>query len=208
MITLNAEPRDVKVNPKMIRRDAKIPAVFYGPGHPSTPITIDKMEFSKTLKAAGESTVITLKTPQAALEVLIHDVELHPVIGDPIHVDFYVVAKGHKVQVNVPVEFIGVAPAEKLGGIVVKVVHELHVEALPAKLPAHLTVDLSKLTELTSHITVADIVLEKDVRITAPADEIIASVTLPKEEKEAPALDMSAIEVQKKGKKEEEKIAE
>ncbi len=208
MITLNAEPRDVKVNPKMIRRDAKIPAVFYGPGHPSTPITIDKMEFSKTLKAAGESTVITLKTPQAALEVLIHDVELHPVIGDPIHVDFYVVAKGHKVQVNVPVEFIGVAPAEKLGGIVVKVVHELHVEALPAKLPAHLMVDLSKLTELTSHITVADIVLEKDVRITAPADEIIASVTLPKEEKEAPALDMSAIEVQKKGKKEEEKIAE
>ena len=32
MITLNAVLRDVKVNPKMVRREGSIPAVFYGSG--------------------------------------------------------------------------------------------------------------------------------------------------------------------------------
>ena len=87
MITLNAELRDVKVNPKMIRRGGSIPAVFYGPAHKSTPIAVNKIAFDKAYKEAGESALITLKAGALSVDAIIHDVELDPVIGEPIHRD-------------------------------------------------------------------------------------------------------------------------
>lgn len=205
MITLNAEMRDVKVNPKMIRKGGNIPAVFYGPKHPSTPISVARLPFGKAHEEAGESSIISLKTPTEALDAIIHDVDLDPVTGEPIHVDFYIVSKDQKIEVDIPVEFVGIAPAEKLGGIVMRIMHEIRVEALPGKLPQHLVVDLSKLVALDSHITVGDLTLGDGVRSLVPLTELIAGVTLPQEEQEyKPTIDMSAIEVEKKGKKEGE----
>lgn len=205
MITLNAEVRDVKVNPKILRREGKIPAVFYGNGKESTPIAVDAPVFKKAYAEAGESTIISLKTPKETLDVLIHDVALDPVIGNPIHIDFYVVGKDQKLQVDVPFEFIGIAPAEKLGGIVMKVMHELRIEALPAKLPSHIMVDLSKLVHMHSSMTVADLALPDGVKALVPLTETIVSVVEQQKEEEAAApMDLSAIEVEKKGKKDEE----
>jgi large subunit ribosomal protein L25 len=207
MITLDAQARDVKVNPKLIRKNGLLPAVFYGPGQQSTPISVNRAKFEKVLSEAGESTVITLKTPIGDFDALIHEVDLDPVMGDPIHADFYIVAKDRKVEVDIPLEFIGVAPAEKLGGIVARIHHELPVSALPSKLPQSLTVDLSKLTELSSVISVADITLPEGVEVVGlRADDVVAAVVTPNQEEEtpAPAVDLSAIEVEKKGKKEEE----
>ncbi len=207
MITLEATLRDVKVNPKMIRKQGLVPAVFYGGGHASTSISVDKIKFRKVLEEAGESSIITLKTPTGSLDALIHDVGRDPVIGDPVHVDFYIVAKGHKLEVDVPLEFIGVAPAEKLGGIVMRVMHEIRIESLPGKLPQHITVDLSTLKTLEDHITVADLTLGDGVRAIPLGTEVVAGMTLPKEEEETTApIDISAIEVEKKGKKEEEEV--
>jgi large subunit ribosomal protein L25 len=206
MITLDADARDVKVNPKLIRKDGLLPAVFYGPGQQSTPISVNRIRFEKVLSEAGESTVITLKTAKGELDALIHDVDLDPVLGDPVHVDFYIVAKDRKVEVDVPVEYIGVAPAEKLGGVVMKVMHEISVSALPSKLPQHITVDLSALVDMDSDITVDDLKLPEGVSVVGlHGNDVIASVTEPAKEEEAPvaAVDLSAIEVEKKGKKED-----
>ena len=205
MITINAEARDVKVNPKMIRKQGKIPAVFYGAGQETTSISVGRAEFTKALKDAGESSIISLKTPKGALDALIHDVALDPVMGDPIHVDFYITSKDHKLEVDVPIEYIGIAPAEKLGGVVVKVMHEMRIESLPATLPHLITVDLAVLTELNSHLLVKDLVLPTGVKALVPATEVIALISQPQVEKEPEAApDLSSIEVEKKGKKEEE----
>jgi large subunit ribosomal protein L25 len=206
MITLNAVLRDVKVNPKMVRRDGNIPAVFYGSGKESTAIAVNGVEFKKAYGEAGESTIIALKTPTGTLDALIHDVALDPVIGNPIHVDFYIVAKDHKLEVDVPLEFTGVAPVEKQGGIVMKIMHELRIEALPAKLPSHIVVDLSMLVDMQSNITVGDIKLPDGVKALVAQTETVAGVSLPQKEEEAVVapMDLAAIEVEKKGKKEEE----
>lgn len=205
MITLIAALRDVKVNPKMIRRAGDIPAVFYGHAAPSTSISINKIAFVKAYKEAGESAIIALKTPTGTMDAIIHDVALDPVIGDPIHVDFYIVASDEKIEVDVPLEFTGVATAEKLGGIVMKVMHEVRIEAFPGKLPQHIVVDLSQLVAMDSQITIGDLELGDGVRSVSPLTEVIVSMTTPHEEEEVSApIDMSAIEVEKKGKKEEE----
>lgn len=209
MITLEATLRDVKVNPKHVRKSGNIPAVYYGPGKGSTAIAVSTVQFKKVHAEAGESSVITLKMPKESLDALIHDVTLDPVSGVPVHVDFYIVAKDRKVEVSVPLEFEGVAPAEKDGAVIMKIMHELLIEALPAKLPQHITVDLSVLAKVDDHIAVGDLELGEGVEALVPGTEVIALAAAPKEEKEEEVkpIDLTAIEVEKKGKTEEEEAA-
>lgn len=205
MITLKAKLRDQSVTPDSIRQAGDIPAVFYGKKEPSTPISLNMVDFLKVWKQAGESSVVTLETPDGEKESLIHDIDFDPVKGTPRHADFYVFEKGHKVEVEVPLEFDGVSPAVKdLGGTLVKVVHALKIEAMPKDLPHDLKIDVTGLIDFTSQVLAKDIVLPTGVTLLENPEEVVALVSAPREEKEeevAP-VDLSAIEVEKKGKDE------
>lgn len=209
MLTLDTQTRE-KGNLGSLRKKGLVPAVFYGPGKPSTMISVASIPFKKVFEEAGESTVISLKTKEGPVDVLIHDVAHDPVTGAPIHIDFYMVSKDRKIQVNVPIEFIGVAPAERVGGAVMKAMHEIRIEALPAKLPQHITVDLGLLVDVHSHITIKDLVLPEGVVAVGNENDTVVGVTAQHEEKEETpvAADISKIEVEKKGKTEEEGGAE
>ncbi len=206
MITLNVEPRDMKIKSETLREMGKIPAVFYGPKQKSTSVTVSTVDFIKTYKKAGESSVIILKEGTTEHEALIHEIDVHPVTGAPRHADFYVIEKGKKVKVNIPLVFVGVSPAVKdKAAILIKVARELEVEAGARDLPHELTVDISSLVELSDVIQAKDIKLGSGVELVSGALEIIASVSEAKEEvDEVKPVDMSAIEVTKKGKEAKE----
>lgn len=207
MITLDVEKRDAKGSLSEIRKAGKIPAVFYGKKESSTPIMLSSAIFEKTLKDAGESTVLHLKGSDIDVDVLIHEVDLDPVTDKPRHADFYAIEKGKKLEIDVPLEFTGVAPAVKdFGAVLVKVMHEIEISALPKDLPHNIEVDLSLLTAFDSVILVKDLKLPAGVEFSAKVkeDEVVVSVYEPKEEVEAAPLDLSAIEVAKKGKEAKE----
>lgn len=182
-----------------------IPAVYYGPKTESVSVFVVLSDFLKVWRQAGESTVISLEVDKKEkVPVLIHEVDLDPITDVPRHIDFYVFEKGKKIEVSVPVEFVGVSPAVKeLGGILVKVVHELEVEAEPDKLPHKIEVDISTLKDFESQIFAKDIKMPEGAELVIDGEEVIASVVEPKEEKEEVLVDLSAIEVEKKGKDEE-----
>lgn len=204
MFTLQYTKRDAGVESSFI------PAVFYGKKQASTSIAVDVASFTKVWKQAGESSVVNLTGPLGSFDVLIQDIDVHPVTGAIRHADFYVFEKGKKVEVSIPIEFVGVSPAVKdLGGNLVKVLREIKVIASPENLPHSIEVDISPLTTLESNMSVADIVLPAGVTLAEDAEEIVASITGPKaEESEEPTVapDLSSIEVAKKGKKDEEEV--
>lgn len=208
MLTLSAETRDTKNDPKELRADGKLPAVFYGPKEESVAIAISARDFEKIFKEAGESTLVKLTGDFGEKETLIYDVDVDPVSYKPRHADFYVPEKGKKVIVSIPIEFEGISPAVKeLGGTLVKVLYEVEVEAEPAKLPHELVVDISVLKDFDTQITAGDIKLPEGVTLAADADEIVANVSEAREEEpeeEPEAVDLSQIEVEQKGKKEDE----
>ena len=206
MITLAIEKRDVKTDVQSLRESGKMPAVFYGPKEKSTPVMVSTVEFIKVYKKAGESSVIVLKDGADEHEALIHDIDVHPLTGAPRHADFYVIEKGKKVKVHIPLVFTGVSPAVKdKGAILVKVLRELEIEAAPKDLPHELSVDISSLVEFSSTIAAKDITLPAGVTLIALPEEVVASVAEAKEEvEEVKPIDMSAIEVEKKGKEAKE----
>lgn len=208
MTTLNYIDRKDVGDSVGLRAEGLIPAVFYGKKQASTSIALTRSEFIKVWKTVGESGVVSLVGPSGTVDALIQEVDIDPVTEIPRHADFYVFEKGKKIEVNIPLVFVGVSPAVKdLSGNLVKVMYELTIEASPEKLPHEIEVNIASLVDFDSVILAKDIVLPSGVTLAVDEDEVIASVSAPRgDEPEEPAVapDLSSIEVAKKGKKEEE----
>lgn len=209
-ITLKTEARSARGKQlAALRKEGVLPAVVYGAKHEAVALSLSLSEFERAYREAGESTVLVLSGAAEDAEVLIHEVSHDPVSSVPLHVDFYAIEKGKKVNVNVSIEFTGEAPALKLGAVLTKVLHELEVEAMPKDLPHELAVDVSGLAAIDDQITVADIAAPAGVTILNDPEEVIVVASAVEEESEesTEAVDMSAVEVEAKGKKEEEEPA-
>lgn len=210
MLTLEVKKREKKQDLKEMRNSGALPAVFYGRDVESTPISVKAAEFKKVFKEAGESTIIVLKGEGADQNALVQDIDYDPVTDEVRHIDFYIVQKGQKVQVNVPLEFVGESPAVKAGGSLIKVMHEIEVEAEPSNLPHVIEVDISKIVNLDSTISVADLPLPSGVVATADPEETVVSVSEAREVEDdeeggSTEINMEAIGTsEKKGKVEEE----
>ena len=195
MLALEIKRREAKESTETLRKRGVMPGVLYGPKEKSTAIAIDALKFDRLWREAGETTVVTLKGIGDAKETLIHDVQFHPVTSVPLHVDFYVLEKGKKIKIKVPLTFTGVAPAEKAGHIVVKTLHEVEIEVAPAELPHNLPVDISALSNVGERITAGQIKLPTSATLLTHASEIVASVTEFREEKvEIPVVPAEAVE--------------
>lgn len=205
MFAIQAKKRDSSIKLEKLRKMGEIPAVFYGMGKTATSISVGNVPFKKIWREAGESSAVKIAMSDGDLDVLIHEVQVDPVTDEPIHVDFLAIDMKKKIRVKVPLEFTGVSNAVKNGiGNLVKVLHEIEVEALPKDLPHNLVVDISALETLEDNILVSDIKLPIGVVAITNDGEVVASVVAQVEEKEevvATPVDLSAIEVEKKGKK-------
>ena len=184
MLALEITPRDADQSVAALRKRGAIPAVFYGPKEEATSISIDARQLEHLWKRAGQTSVVTLKGAGEDKDALIHDAQFHPVTGKLMHVDFYVLEKGKKVKVKVPLEFEGAAPAEKAGHIVVKALHQVEIEVAPPPPPHSLPVALSKLANVGDHIVAKEIPLPASAALVTHADDIVVSVKEFKEEKE------------------------
>lgn len=207
MLTLNIEKRDIKANLDDLREMDKMPAVFYGKGVESTSITVSYNAFKKIWREAGTSSLITLKGVGEDVEAVVQEMDIDPVTSQVRHLDFYIIERGKVMEVSVPLEFVGESLAVKnFGGILVKALHELKIEVLPKDLPQQIEVDISSLTELDSTISIKDLKLPAGVRALYDEEESVASITQAVEEvvEEGEPADIADIEIEKKGKQEEE----
>lgn len=171
---------------KTLRQQGLIPAELYGHGIKNLHLSLPAKEFKKLLKEAGESTVIKLLTEDnKTLPVMIHDVKTDSLSGEILNVDFYQIKLSEKIRVHIPIEFIGEAPAIKTkGGILVKTLKEIEVEALPNDLPHKIEVNLLELDDVNKSISVKNLKISDKVKIFVSPETIIATVVEAKKEVE------------------------
>lgn len=164
-----------------------MPAVVYGYKTEVQSISIPIKDFKKALAEAGESTLLTLKVDGKDLNVLIHDVSLDPVKDQPLHADFLAVQMDKEVHTKVEIEYVGESLAVKQeGGVLVKVMHEIEVSALPKDLPHSIQVDISQLAAIGDKLFVSNLSVP-NVRFLAPMDEVVALIDAPRTDEELKA---------------------
>jgi large subunit ribosomal protein L25 len=183
MLTLEVKERG-KGKADDLRRRGFVPAVVYGHKEESASIAVDARQLERVWKEAGHTSVVTLKGAGPEKDTLLKEVQVHPVSGRIVHVDFYALEKGKKIQISVPLAFVGEAPAEKAGHILVKALHEIEIEVAPQDLPHALDVHLENLQNVGDHISASQIPLPQSAVLITEGDETVVSVTAFVEEKE------------------------
>jgi len=214
MIKLSAKIRtETGRKTYVLKNNGRIPAVVYGHKVKNVLLDLDYKEFQKVLREAGESSLIELdiEGDKEKRPVLVHDLQKDPVTDQITHIDFFQTSLKEEVEVKVPLVFEGTSLAVKdLGGTLVKNISELEVKALPQNLPHEIKVSIDGLNTFGDHILIKNLILPKDVKISAKPDEIVVSVSQPEnvEEELASEIKENVEDVEKveKEKKTEEVV--
>lgn len=192
---------------KQMRAKGLVPAELYGHGIKNEHVAVTLKEFVKLFRKAGESTLVDLMLVGKKHPVLIHDVQRNPITDEIESIDFYQVRLDQKIRLKVPVNFVGEAPAVKeKGGILVKALSEIEVEALPTDIPHQLDVNLKTLVEIGNSFHVSELKAPTGVRILVDPTFVIITVTARMTEEQEAALsaaaDVAAIKTEDEEKKE------
>jgi large subunit ribosomal protein L25 len=190
-LTLTAIKREiVGKRVRKLRREGKLPANVYGEDFASQAITIDKVEFTKLFRHAGETHVIYVSLDAEEIPVLVHNIQVHPVNHEILHIDLRKVNLKKKIEAQVPVHFVGESEAvAKGGGVMLTLADTVTVEALPDKLPDHVEIDLTKLIEINAEVKVSDLPKSADFEYKDEPEKVIVRITEHKEEELAPQIE-------------------
>lgn len=195
---LNAQKRELTGSSvDKLRDQGLVPAVIYGKGKENINLTVNKIEFNKIFNKAGENSLIDLMIEGDAKphNVLAHDVQLHPVSDEPIHIDFYEVRMDEEVETEVPLVFTGESPAVKdLEGTLITNKTEVTVKCLPANIPHEINVDISKLVTFEDAIKAKDLNIPANVELLMDMEETIAFTNPPRSEEELKELEAEVVE--------------
>jgi large subunit ribosomal protein L25 len=211
-IILNGEVRKfVGKRAKTLRKEGKIPGIFYIHGEDNITIAVPEAAL-RPLIYTSEAHVINLKL-DSGLEhsCILRDVQFDPITDRPIHFDLQGVRAEEKLTVEIPVILVGTPKGVKDGGTMQRVLHRLQVECLPRYIPEHIDVNVENLG-INESIHVKDIKVE-NVTILENENSAVVAVVPPTVLKEevptaAPVEEITEPEVIGKGKKEEEEEGE
>ena len=206
-VVLKATKREVlgrKVG--ALRRAGKLPAVLYGHGIESTPVTLEAHEAALKLSHVTSSSLMMIDLDGKEYPALVREKQRDYLKNRLLHVDFQVISMTEKVTTKVGIELTGTAPAVKeFSAVIVTVLNELEVECMPQDLPARVVIDISGLTEVGAGIHVRDVVISDKVKILDDPAEMIVVASATRAEKvvveEAPAEEEAAPEESEPGKK-------
>jgi large subunit ribosomal protein L25 len=211
-LEIQVETREVgsKRQARRIRRDGKIPGVLYGPKTPPVALELNKKEFSNRVAGLEGSHLVRLKSGSTALAdkvALVKEMQYHPITGEVIHTDLYEVDLTAKIQVRVPLHFVGKAAGVVRGGILQPIVREIEVECLPLDIPEFFNVEVSAL-DIGDSVHIEELPMPEGVNVVSESNLALVAVVPPTVEEaptpaavpaEGPAVAPEVPEEQKEG---------
>jgi large subunit ribosomal protein L25 len=177
---LNAERRSDagKGVARKLRAAGKVPAVLYGQGLDTTPLTVDSRDLTHLLhSSAGSNVLVDLVVDGEEHLAIPREIQRDHIHSKWVHVDFLAVSRTQTITVSVPVHETGEAVGVKEGGVVEHHLREVQIECLPQDVPDELIVDITNV-ELGEMVHVSDLVTPAGVMIlTSPEDAILSVIT-------------------------------
>ena len=181
---------------KNLRREGILPANIYGKDFKSVSVQVPLKDFEKVFGQAGETGVIDIALSSQTIPVLIHNIH-QDYLGNFLHADFYKVNLSEKVKTMVPIEIAGEPKAvtDKIG-LLMQILNEVEVEALPTELPEKIEVNVENLANIDDQITVGDLKVSGGVTLLSDPNQVIVKIDelVSKEAEELAAEEAAAAE--------------
>jgi large subunit ribosomal protein L25 len=158
---------------RRLRREGKIPAVFYSHGKENLNLAVNAKDFYTALHTGQH--IFETKLDGKRQFLMVKEVQYHPVTDQIIHVDLMGVKMTERVTITVPLELQGESIGVKQGGVLMQNLTMAEVNCLPTHVPDKIEVDVSEL-EINQHIAAGDIELPEGVEMVTPADVTVVTV--------------------------------
>jgi large subunit ribosomal protein L25 len=165
------------------RRAFMVPGIVFGGDVDPLPIQIPYNVLIKKLKDGRfKSTLFNLKVDgHEDVRVICRDVQRDIVQDLPTHLDLLRLRRTTKINLFIPVEFIGEeeCPALRKGGVLTVVRNEVELVVTAGDIPEKLVVDLSGIEDIGETITISSIDLPSGSKPTIDRDFVIANISAP-----------------------------
>jgi len=190
ILNLKASRREAVGNgpARVLRRADKIPAILYGAKTEPVKLTIDRMDLDPIFRSgavAQKLLKLQIDGADGGRNVMIKEVQRHPVSQNLLHMDLYEVSMDQKIKVMVPVVASGKSVGVEMGGMLQIIRRELEVFCLPDQIPENITIDITHL-DIGDSFHVEELQLEGDVEVPAEVNFTILTILSTKvEEAEA-----------------------
>lgn len=189
-LKLDAQPRTLtgrKV--RQLRTQGLVPVVVYGNKQEPVNLQVNARSFELLLRNGGFSQLVEVNVEGGDTHnVLVREIQRHPVNHSFRHVDLYAVNMLEKQHSSVPIVSTG-HPTALIGGLMLLQSQEtVEIEALPADIPASIEVDITML-ELERPITIADLPKLTGVTYLGEESEYLFTLATPRVAEELEKLD-------------------
>lgn len=185
IMNLKAAPRDRVGNgpARGLRREGKVPAILYGPNTDPEKLSIDKFDLDSVFKSGAGAQILKLEVEGGGKgrNVMIKEVQRHPVSQKLLHLDLYEVSMDQKIKVMVPVTTTGTSQGVEMGGMLQIVRRELEVFCLPDRIPENITIDVTDL-DIGDSFHVEDLQFAEGIEIPADVNFTILTILSTKAE--------------------------
>lgn len=184
---------------KKLRREGILPGNIFGKNIKSTSVQVLLKDFAPVYKEAGSTGLVDLELDGKIIPVLIQDLQTD-YKNNVLHANFYQVNLKEKVKSAMPLEIVGEPKAvtEKIG-LLMNILSEIEVEALPEDLPEHIEVNVEHLAAVNDQITVADLKVPTGVEVLTDATQVVSKIDelISKEAQELAVEEAAAAEAAK-----------
>jgi large subunit ribosomal protein L25 len=186
-IAIKCEKRNLfgKNASRRLRREGKIPGIFYGTGTETVPLTLDKQDVIDILRSeSGENTIFKVIFESETRDTMLKMMQIDPVSDELLHADLIQVAMDKEIRVLVSFSLVGDAIGVKTeGGFIDFVTREVEVECLPRNIPESIEVDISEL-HMNQSLKIEEIPPPEGIRFLSDPTSIIVLVSAPTKEEE------------------------
>ncbi len=167
---------------RQARREHYVPGIVYGGGQDPQPIKLKYNYLVKHLKAGRfMSRLFNLKLEgEDDVRVICRNVQRDVVKDLPTHLDLMRLRRTSRINLHIPVEFIGheEAPGLKRGGVMNAVRPEVELVVTAGDIPEKITVDLSGM-DIGDTATISMVKLPAGAKPTIDRDFVIANISAP-----------------------------
>ncbi len=186
---------------RSLRRSGSTPAILYGPGNVSLPLSLETKAFTKELlKIHGNNVVVGLEIigdkENSKRHVMLKEIQKDPVHDTLVHADFYEISLDTPLTLPVPLRFVGVAKGIDMGGELHVVMDVVQVKGLPLDLPDAIEVDITSLEMGGPGITCGALNIPESVTIQEEAQKVCVIVAHPSMKAEEEAVESEESEAE------------
>lgn len=179
VLTLNASPRkDLgKAATKAVRNADLVPCVLYG-GNENLHFTVVPLDL-RDLIYSPEFKVVEINLEGEIHRCIIKSAQFHPVTDKVMHIDFLRLIDNHKVKVDIPISFEGIAIGIKEGGKLIKKMRKVSIKTVPEHLIDKIVLNTTRM-KLGESLRIKDLDLSEGIEILNNGNIPIATIEIPR----------------------------